>query len=174
MRKYRTGSRHCKIYKHSETSEIRCVSIGLFLISKCYRLLFYRTQFLDDVRRVMGIPEWMMDIDARKTKTLHNGACIQMIIHFKGPNAHHLEQDFSRLLVVGRLDAPSLFIPGYYDKKRKPTVSYKTCGVRDPNEKKSSRKKSYFSTSSSCTFQPKTVLSLGLIVVVTVLKTSML
>lgn len=114
----------------------------------------------------MGIPEWMMDIDARKTKTLHNGACIQMIMHFKGPQAHHLEQEFSRLLANGRLDAPSLYIPGYFDKKRKPTVSYKTCGVRDPNEKKTSRKKSYFSTSSSCTFKPKTVLLLYLAVVV--------
>lgn len=122
----------------------------------------------------MGVPEWMMDIDARKTKPLHNGACIQMIMHFKGPNAHHLEQDFSRLIGIGRLDAPSVFIPGYYDKKRKSTVSYKTCGVRDPNDKKSSRKKSYFSTSSSCTFQPKTVLPLGLIVVVTVINKSML
>lgn len=116
-----------------------------------------------------------MDIDARKTKSLHSGACVQMIIHFKGPNAHHLEQDFSRLIGNGRLDAPSIFIPGYYDLKRKATVSYKTCGVRDPNEKKSNRKKSYFSTStsSSFTFQPKTVLSLGLIVFVTVLNKSM-
>lgn len=42
----------------------------------------------------MGIPEWMLDIDARKTKILHNGACIQMIMHFKGPIAHKLEQVF--------------------------------------------------------------------------------
>lgn len=122
----------------------------------------------------MGVPEWMMDIDARKTKTLHSGACVQMIIHFKGPKAHNLEQDFSRLLGIGRLDAPSIFIPGYYDLKRKSTVSYKICGVRDPNEKKSNRKKSYFSTSSSFTFRPKTVLSLGLVVVVIVLNKSML
>ena len=39
----------------------------------------------------MGIPEWMLDVDARKTKELHGGQCIQMIIHFKGPIAHRLE-----------------------------------------------------------------------------------
>jgi len=39
----------------------------------------------------MGIPEWMLDVDARKTKELHGGQCIQMIIHFKGPLAHRLE-----------------------------------------------------------------------------------
>lgn len=32
----------------------------------------------------MGIPEWMLSIDSRKTKILHNGACIQFLIHFKG------------------------------------------------------------------------------------------
>jgi len=84
----------------------------------------------------MGIPEWMLDVDARKTKELHGGACIQMIIHFKGPLAHRLELDMSRLIAAGRLDAPSLFIPGYVNQKRKATISYRTCGVRDTNEKR--------------------------------------
>lgn len=83
----------------------------------------------------MGIPEWMLDVDARKTKELHGGACIQMIIHFKGPLAHRLELDMSRLIAAGRLDAPSLYIPGYVNTKRKATISYRTCGVRDTNEK---------------------------------------
>ena len=50
-----------------------------------------RAQFLEELRSVMGIPEWMLDVDARKTKELHGGQCIQMIIHFKGPIAHRLE-----------------------------------------------------------------------------------
>uniref|UniRef100_A0A182R615 Superoxide dismutase copper/zinc binding domain-containing protein n=1 Tax=Anopheles funestus TaxID=62324 RepID=A0A182R615_ANOFN len=96
---------------------------------------FVVAQFLEDVRLVMGLPEWMLAIDSRSTKTLHNDACIQMIVHFKGPSAHKIEQDFSRLLAVGRLDAPSIYIPGYDNSKRKRTLSYRTCGVRDPNEK---------------------------------------
>lgn len=42
----------------------------------------------------------------------------------------------SRLIAAGRLEAPSLFIPGYVNTKRKATISYRTCGVRDPNEKR--------------------------------------
>ena len=83
----------------------------------------------------MGLPEWMLNIDSRKTKNLHNGACIQMIVHFKGANAHRIELDFSKLISSGRLNDPSIAIPGYINQKRKIKLSYRTCGVRDPNEK---------------------------------------
>ncbi|XP_002020566.2 uncharacterized protein LOC6594740 [Drosophila persimilis] len=116
---------------------------------------FVVAQFLEELRSVMGIPEWMLDVDARKTKELHGGACIQMIIHFKGPLAHRLEMDMSRLIAAGRLDAPSLFIPGYVNQKRKPTISYRTCGVRDTNEKRTKTFKGRFSSSSFSTIEPK-------------------
>lgn len=83
----------------------------------------------------MGIPEWMLTVDSRQTKILHNNACVQILLHFKGPIASKLEQDFSRLISVGRLDSPSLYVPGYIDTKRKSKISYKQCGMRDPNEK---------------------------------------
>jgi hypothetical protein len=83
----------------------------------------------------MGLPEWMLEIDSRQTKYLHNGACVQMIVHFKGPIAHRIEQEFSRLLSGVKLDRPTLSIPGYFSKNRKQTLSYRTCGVRDPNDK---------------------------------------
>ncbi|XP_014088313.2 uncharacterized protein Rsod [Bactrocera oleae] len=110
---------------------------------------FVVAQFLEELRSVMGIPEWMLDVDARKTKELHGGACIQMIIHFKGPIAHRLEMDMSRLIAAGRLDAPSLFIPGYVNTKRKATISYRTCGVRDPNEKRTKTFYGSFTNSSN-------------------------
>lgn len=90
---------------------------------------------MEDVRHVMGLPEWMLSIDSRKTKTLHGGACIQMLVHFKGGQAHKIEKDLTILIASGRLNDPSIAIPGYVDQKRKPTLSYRTCGVRDPNEK---------------------------------------
>ncbi|XP_025262110.1 uncharacterized protein LOC105249019 [Camponotus floridanus] len=96
---------------------------------------FVAAQFLEDVRKVMGIPEWMLSIDSRKTKILHNGACIQFLLHFKGPIVNKLEQDFSRLISIGKLEAPSLDIPGYIPTKRKSTLGHRQCGVRDPNEK---------------------------------------
>lgn len=92
-------------------------------------------QFLEDVRHVMGLPKWMLSIDSRKTKTLHNDACIQMIVHFKGAQAHQIEIDFSKLLTSGKLDDPIIKIPGYVNQKRKKTLSYRICSVRDPNEK---------------------------------------
>lgn len=39
------------------------------------------------------------------------------------------------MLASGRLDEPSLYIPGYTNSKRKVTIPYKACGVRDPHEK---------------------------------------
>jgi len=42
------------------------------------------THFFEAVRNAMGVPEWMITIDSRKTKILHNGACIQYLVHFKG------------------------------------------------------------------------------------------
>ncbi|RZC33023.1 uncharacterized protein BDFB_010701, partial [Asbolus verrucosus] len=100
---------------------------------------FVVAQFIEDIREIMGIPEWFLTVDSRKTKTLHNNACVQLLLHFKGPIANRLEQDFSRLLSIGRLDAPSLYIPGYINTKRKVKISYKQCGVRDPNEKTKKR-----------------------------------
>ncbi|XP_055533520.1 uncharacterized protein LOC129723361 [Wyeomyia smithii] len=106
---------------------------------------FVVAQFLEEVRSVMGLPEWMLAIDSRSTKTLHNDACIQMIVHFKGPSAHQIEQDFSKLLAIGRLDQPSIAIPGYVNPKRKKNLSYRTCGVRDPTLK---GEKGFFSGSN--------------------------
>lgn len=83
----------------------------------------------------MGIPEWFLTVDSRKTRSLHNDACIQLLLHFKGPIADKLEQDFNRLLSIGRLDAPSLFIPGFINEKRKVKIAYRLCGTKDPNEK---------------------------------------
>lgn len=58
-----------------------------------------------------------------------------MIVHFKGAQAHQIEIDFSKLLSSGRLDEPVIKIPGYVNQKRKKTLSYRICSVRDPNEK---------------------------------------
>lgn len=98
----------------------------------------------------MGLPEWMLSIDSRRTKALHGGACIQMLVHFKGGQAHKIEKDFSVLISNGRLNDPSISIPGYVDQKRKHTLSYRTCGVRDPNEKSIKQNAIRNYTSSEC------------------------
>jgi len=45
---------------------------------------FVVAQFIEEVREVMGVPEWMLSVDSRKTKVLYLGACIQFLLHFKG------------------------------------------------------------------------------------------
>lgn len=96
----------------------------------------------------MGVPEWMISVDVRKTKYLHNGYCIQFLLHFQGPIAQKLELDYTRLIINGKLDAPTLYVPGYINSKRKATIPYKQCGVTDPNEKRK-KKPNRFSSSGS-------------------------
>ncbi|KAF4521582.1 hypothetical protein B566_EDAN001302 [Ephemera danica] len=97
---------------------------------------FEVSQFLDRVREVMGLPEWMLTIDNRKTKELHDGNCIQLLLHFRGAIANKLEQDFSRLINTGSLAQPSLFIHGVHTSNKRPkSLSYRQCGVKDPSEK---------------------------------------
>jgi len=46
-----------------------------------------------------------------------------------------LEQDFNKLISIGKLETPSLYIPGYISTKRKSTLGHRQCGIRDPNDK---------------------------------------
>lgn len=94
----------------------------------------------------MGIPEWMLSVDSRKITVLHNGACVQMLMHFKGALAHQMEQDLSRLIAGGRLETATLNIVGYTMPKRKKVLAYRACGVRDPNEKSGNFSLLLFST----------------------------
>lgn len=89
---------------------------------------------MEEVRQIMGVPEWMLSVDSRKISILHNGACVQMLIHFKGSLAHKMELDLSRLIAGARLESPTLNIIGYQSKRKK-MLAYRVCGVRDPNEK---------------------------------------
>lgn len=89
---------------------------------------FNLATFLEEVQAILGIPEWFMYIDSRKTRKLHNGRCVQIELHFSGPHAHKLEQDFGYLLRTGRLESPSIPIPGYVpDPQRKTTLGYSEC-----------------------------------------------
>ncbi|CAH0720985.1 unnamed protein product, partial [Brenthis ino] len=113
---------------------------------------FVLGKFLEDVRKVMGVPEWMVGVDSRRTHVLHQGACVQVLLHFTGPEASRLELDFTRLLASGRLESPSISIPGYVNQKRKSTLAYRQCSVTDPNEKK--KTSFFFSPSFSLSTVP--------------------
>jgi len=92
--------------------------------------------FMEDVQGVMGVPEWFLFPDARETKLLHEGRCLQVLLHFRGPHATKLEQDFSKLLRTGKLDMPSLSISGYVPPvQRKTKLGYRECGSRNINNR---------------------------------------
>merc|ERR1712150_77343 len=89
---------------------------------------FSLSEFMEEVRAIMGVPEWFLYEDSRKTKGFKNDKCVQIEIYFSGPHANRLEQDFNRLLASGRQASPSIQIPGYVpDPKRKTKLSYKEC-----------------------------------------------
>lgn len=90
-----------------------------------------RTEFLDEVRLFLNEPEWMLTVDVRKVAPLHNGACVQMLLHFRGPLAHRLEQAFSHLVDTGRVENYTPTIST--NPKRKKMFSYRTC--RNSNNK---------------------------------------
>ena len=91
---------------------------------------FNLATFMEEVQAVMGVPEWFLYVDSRKTKSLYGGKCIQIQLHFTGPHANRLEQDFNRLLRTGKLDSPSIAIPGYFpDNQRKTKLGYRECGT---------------------------------------------
>lgn len=161
-----TGPQYREICKSAEASTICCVNIDNKISKKAISHNFQnRAQFLDDVRSVMGLAEWMLNIDSRKTKTIHGDACIQLFIHFKGPKAHQMDLDFSRLISTGRLDSPTISTPGFVNQKRKTKLSYKSCGVRDPNEKKKPRKTLLSLSSGMPKVGSSIVLTLGVLTV---------
>jgi len=95
---------------------------------------FNLANFMEDIQAVMGVPEWFMFTDARETKLLHEGRCLQVLLHFRGPHANKLEQDFAKLMRTGKLDTPSIAIPGYFPPaNRKTKLSYRECGSRSIN-----------------------------------------
>merc|ERR1740123_2579440 len=97
---------------------------------------FNLAQFMEEVQTVMGVPDWFLFTDSRETKSLHEGKCLQILLHFRGPHANKLEQDFSRLLRTGKLEAPSLDIPGYLapaSSRRK--LPYRECGSKTSLER---------------------------------------
>ena len=86
-----------------------------FLVSKASILAksgFNLATFIEEVRAVMGVPDWFLYLDSRRTRRVHSNKCVQIRIHFAGPQANRLEQDFNTLLRTGKLPQPSIYIPG--------------------------------------------------------------
>ncbi|CAL4200410.1 unnamed protein product, partial [Meganyctiphanes norvegica] len=85
--------------------------------------------FMDDMREVLGVPEWYLSMELQTVTTSVDQKCVSFVIHFMGPLAHTLQRPFYRLLAGGILKKTTLPQPGVpTDPNRKKEVSYRTCG----------------------------------------------
>jgi hypothetical protein len=92
----------------------------------------FSSEFIEDVRRVLGVPEWMLLVDTRHTRNIQNDRCVQFKVHFYGPVATRIEQDLSQLLTRGQLDSPTIQVHGsHVDPKRSKTIPYHVCDESD-------------------------------------------
>lgn len=66
-------------------------------------MILFRTQFIEDVRKVMGVPDWMLTIDTRRTKHLHNDGCVQLFLHFKGPKVYQIFYNSNFIITLIKL-----------------------------------------------------------------------
>lgn len=99
---------------------------------------------MDDVRRVLGAPSWMLLVDSRETRDIQFGRCVQFKIHFYGPQAQRMEQDLTHLLSKGQLDAPSIQVRGSHpDPKRPKTIPYHVCDERDNSPQRNTNSASH-------------------------------
>ncbi|XP_037076792.1 uncharacterized protein LOC119097959 [Pollicipes pollicipes] len=87
---------------------------------------FVASQFIHAVRQVLQAPEWFIFIDEQETLEIKLGKM--------RPQAQKLQYDFNRLFSFGRVDGPTIFIPGYFNSARKNTVPYDLCGALDPED----------------------------------------
>ncbi|KAI5714037.1 hypothetical protein M8J76_009978 [Diaphorina citri] len=108
---------------------------------------FETSEFISDVRDALAVAEWIITVDSRKTKILHDGTCVQFLVHFKGPDANNLELLFSRLMDVGRVDLPRTATS--QESRLKKPFGYQNCNADDGKpDNDRGKKKSYFDLSS--------------------------
>ena len=114
-------------------------------------------EFMEEVRGIMGVPEWFVYTDSRKTRPDNGDNCVAMQIHFAGPYANQLEQDFNQLIITGKLSKPSLQIPGFVpDANRKSKLGYREC-----DSSKNKRKQKSRTSKSSSLSSAKSIMSAG-------------
>lgn len=62
---------------------------------------FTVARFVEQMRSLLGAAEWLMVPELKVTKSVANGECVQMTIHFYGQKAHQMQVELNNLIALG-------------------------------------------------------------------------
>ncbi|KFM68077.1 hypothetical protein X975_22889, partial [Stegodyphus mimosarum] len=58
-------------------------------------------RFMNHMRELLDAKDWLVVQDTQSQREILDGQCIQLIVHFYGPEAHRLQIEFSNLVNLG-------------------------------------------------------------------------
>ncbi|CAL1273465.1 unnamed protein product [Larinioides sclopetarius] len=62
---------------------------------------FTVARFMEHMRDLLDTKEWLVVQDVQSQREILDGQCIQLTVHFYGPDAHRLQIEFSNLINLG-------------------------------------------------------------------------
>lgn len=62
---------------------------------------FTVARFVEQMRSLLDAAEWLMVPELKVTKSVANGECVQMTIHFYGQKAHQMQVELNNLIALG-------------------------------------------------------------------------
>lgn len=62
---------------------------------------FTVARFIEQMRHLLDATDWLMVPELRATKSVANGECVQMTIHFYGQRAHQMQIELNNLITLG-------------------------------------------------------------------------
>lgn len=62
---------------------------------------FTVSRFVEQMRSLLDTTDWLLVPELRATKSVANGECVQMTIHFYGRRAHQLQTELNNLITLG-------------------------------------------------------------------------
>ncbi|KAG1649777.1 Cell surface superoxide dismutase [Cu-Zn] 6 [Nymphon striatum] len=65
---------------------------------------FGSQEFMDTIREALDSFEWLMYSEAHSQRLIDDGNCVELTIHFKGPDARGLSQEFKDLMNTGKIN----------------------------------------------------------------------
>lgn len=87
---------------------------------------FTVARFVEQMRSLLDAAEWLMVPDLKATKSIANGECVQMTIHFYGQKAYQMQSELNNLVTLGTVRRSNKF--GISEKM---TTHFKLCRLSE-------------------------------------------